>query len=69
MRTTGILYQKYHLQGSPGTRKTCKPVQPAVAVGETTSLEEIEAVDSSKVVARYRGYRAEGRLCVTTLSG
>lgn len=54
------------LYGSPGTGKTYKTVQYAVAIVENRSLGEIEAEEYSDVAARYREYRDAGRICFIT---
>lgn len=54
------------LYGSPGTGKTYKTVQYAVAIVENRPLEEIGAEDYGEVMRRYRQYRDEGRICFTT---
>lgn len=54
------------LYGSPGTGKTYKTVQYAVAIVENRPLEEIEAEDYGDVAVRYRQYRQAGFICFTT---
>lgn len=54
------------LYGSPGTGKTYKTVQYAVAIVENKPVEEIEAEEYGEVAGRYREHIDEGRICFTT---
>ena len=54
------------LYGPPGTGKTYQTVNYAVAIIEGKSLEEVQAENHEKVLARYRQYRQDGRIEFTT---
>ncbi|MBD5417044.1 MAG: AAA domain-containing protein [Desulfovibrio sp.] len=54
------------LYGSPGTGKTYRTVQYAVAIVENKPLAEIETEEYGDVVRRYREYKDKGRICFIT---
>lgn len=54
------------LYGPPGTGKTYHTVIYAVAVIENKELSAVEKEDYADVLARYNGYKAQGRIEFTT---